>query len=686
MQRRRFAVASLLVAVALCLLGPLVRADAASPVSFESLLREMIDRDAIARLPDPWYTCMQASSYDRKSTTPDDAKTWFANGDASQYIRVETNGDRKEWVMMDADGPGAIVRIWSANPKGTLRIYVDGDRRPALEAPMNELLGGTWAVGGVTVGQPLSAERSRGWNLYLPIPYSTHCKVTCDSDGFYYQVNYRTYEPGSSVTSFTTDQLVAAAPLLDRVQRTLTDLTPRVGADKQQAAGELTRGGVVTLSLPSGASAVTTITCTISTDNYANALRQLVLSAEFDGESTIWCPVGDFFGSGIGVNAFGDWYRSVSSDGGATLTARWIMPYQKTAALHLTNFGDEKIKVQLSTTTEPWTWDDRSMHFHARWRQEDPIATRPMHDWNYINIKGKGVYVGDSLAVANPVEAWWGEGDEKIYVDGETFPSHFGTGSEDYYGYAWCCPETFTDPFHAQPRCDGPGNYGHTSVSRVRLLDGIPFRKSLNFDIEVWHWADCNEGYAATTFVYARPGAFDNRPPQPEEAMRGALDPPPLPPPPPPYEIAGAIECEGLKVTAHSDKLAYGPQEMAGFGAKTWSGDSHLWVRGAKVGDYIELEVPCDSKSPVKVIVRATKSWDYGIVQFSVNGQKAGEPVDMYSGKEGVCKASGPIDLGTFTPVAGKLVLRAEVVGGNPEEKEPRAFFGLDCVMLEPAK
>ena len=40
----------------------------------------------------------------------------------------------------------------------------------------------------------------------------------------------------------------------------------------------------------------------------------------------------------------------------------------------------------------------------------------------------------------NPVEAWWGEGDEKVFVDGEKFPSHFGTGTEDYYGYAWCWP------------------------------------------------------------------------------------------------------------------------------------------------------------------------------------------------------------------------------------------------------
>lgn len=656
---------------------------AADPVSLDSLLREMIDRNAIAQLPSPWYTCKQASSYDRKSTGASDAETWFANGDASQYIREETNGGRREWVMMDEAGPGAVVRIWSANPKGTLRIYLDGEAEPALTAPMDQLLGGTWSVGGVTLGQPLSAERSRGWNLYLPIPYARHCKITSDNNGFYYQVNYRTYDKGAKVESFSTFQLAKVTDLLSHVQQTLLQAPAAAGGPTLQASGQLENGSRLEVALAPGPSAVAKITCRIKTDDYADALRQMVLVAEFDEEPTVWVPVGDFFGSGIGVNPFQDWYRTVESDGSAILTSRWIMPYQKSGRIRLEYLGTAEVDADLTVTSTWWIWDDRSMHFHAHWRQEDPIATRPMHDWNYIDFKGRGVYVGDSLAVANPVEAWWGEGDEKIYVDGESFPSHFGTGTEDYYGYAWCCPEPFTDPFHAQPRCDGPGNYGHTTVSRVRLLDGIPFRKSLNFDMEVWHWKDCNIGYAATTFLYARPGAIHNRLAQPEEAERGALDPPPLPPP---FTIAGAIECESLAVTAHSDDLEYGPQAMAGFGRETWSNDAHFWVRGTKVGDFVELEVPCDAKGPVDVTLHATKSWDYGIVQFSINGKTAGNPVDFFSGAQGVCKASGPIDLGTHRPANGKLILRAEVVGGNPDALGTRAYFGLDCVVLEAAK
>jgi hypothetical protein len=68
-----------------------------------------------------------------------------------------------------------------------MRVYLDGAATPAIEAPMTEALGGKWKVGDVGIAKPLSEESSRGWNSYLPIPYAKHCKITSDSDGFYYQ-------------------------------------------------------------------------------------------------------------------------------------------------------------------------------------------------------------------------------------------------------------------------------------------------------------------------------------------------------------------------------------------------------------------------------------------------------------------------------------------------------------------
>ena len=115
-----------------------VRAD--EPVTIESLLREMVDRDAVARYPESDFRLKQHSSYNRVSKTPDDPKGWFANGDLNRapngknFIRTEENKGMKEWVLMDHQGPGAIVRTWMPwrnqnKPETTnrIRIYLDGE-------------------------------------------------------------------------------------------------------------------------------------------------------------------------------------------------------------------------------------------------------------------------------------------------------------------------------------------------------------------------------------------------------------------------------------------------------------------------------------------------------------------------------------------------------------------------------
>ena len=86
------------------------------------------------------------------------------------------------------------------------------------------------------------------------------------------------------------------------------------------------------------------------------------------------------------------------------------------------------------------------------------------------------------LHVWNPRGGWWGEGDEKFFVDGEKFPSTFGTGSEDYFGYAWCDPHLFQRPYHAQTMTQM--NKGHQSVLRWHITDNVPFETSFEGCIE----------------------------------------------------------------------------------------------------------------------------------------------------------------------------------------------------------
>ncbi len=96
--------------------------------------------------------------------------------------------------------------------------------------------------------------------------------------------------------------------------------------------------------------------------------------------------------------------------------------------------------------------------------------------------RGRGRYVGLHLHVWNPGGGWWGEGDEKFFVDGEKFPSEFGTGSEDYFGYAWSSPGLFSRPFHNQILNER--NAGHIINNRWHFADSVPFQTSFEGYLE----------------------------------------------------------------------------------------------------------------------------------------------------------------------------------------------------------
>jgi hypothetical protein len=128
------------------------------------------------------------------------------------------------------------------------------------------------------------------------------------------------------------------------------------------------------------------------------------------------------------------------------------------------------------------------------------------------------------------------------------------------------------------------------------------------------------------------------------------------------------------------------PQDMEPFGRNLWSGQTHLWCKGQAVGDFVELKIPAEGSSPRRVTLYATKSWDYATVQFSLNDRRAGTPVDLFSGHQGRAAPTGPLDLGTATPVEGFITLRAEITGHNEKSLPPQTLFGLDAVTLTPAK
>jgi hypothetical protein len=291
-------------------------------------------------------------------------------------------------------------------------------------------------------------------------------------------------------------------------------------------------------------------------------------------------------------------------------------------------------------------------------------------DVNYVTVEGKGVYVGDTLTIMNGDANWWGEGDEKIFVDGEKFPSHFGTGTEDYYGYAWCRPEFFSAPFHAQP--EGGGNLagGYSVNDRYRALDAIPFEKSLHFDMELWHWGKTKTNYAPATFWYARPGCTASV--EPDEVTvaktvaKERTDIMPV------FRVSGAIEGESLKVIERTGGTAQA--QNAPFG---WSNDGQLWWMDGAVGDKLVVEFPVEKAGRYAVLANLTKAVDYAVVALNVNDE---EPKEFDRFHQDV--RHDQVDLGTFDLKEGSNTLTVKIVGTNPQAA-PRRMFGLDFIKLE---
>ena len=124
-------------------------------ITLRSLLKDMASPEAITRFPEPSYKLVQQSSYDRKSIHPD-STGWFANDDYTQFIREEKNEGRREFVMFEAEGPGAVVRWWMTFGNADalesyIRVYIDGDPVPVLEGMAPDLVGG-----GILAPEPLS--------------------------------------------------------------------------------------------------------------------------------------------------------------------------------------------------------------------------------------------------------------------------------------------------------------------------------------------------------------------------------------------------------------------------------------------------------------------------------------------------------------------------------------------------
>jgi hypothetical protein len=634
-------------------------------ITVESLLQEMTDLSRLAERPDPWYRYKQWTSYDRNS---DNWKDPFANGDAGQFIRTEMHDGRTEHVMADVKGPGALVRLWSANPVGTIRFYFDGEEKPRLVSDMKALLTGADPM----FPAAFSYIASLGTNLYYPMPFAQGLKITWDGPkaSVYYAAGIREYVAGTNVETFEPSMVARAGGQAAKVEKDLFPRSSQKWVDERFIAAGKSMTTVYDMGTSDGRELRNFAVRFPRPDQkdmpwgdpnrIHNLLRKLRLQIEFDGETTVDVPLGDFFGSPFGSAVE---TLPVSVREGGTMIARWSMPYKKRAKITITNNNPEAVSLNYSIENVPRKFTPGTYLFHARWHSQTK-KTRPFYDFNFLDAKGEGRFVGAGLVIGNPVTAWWGEGDEKVYVDGETFPSLFGTGTEDYFGYAWSNPTPFTKPYHAQPKTPNFGTQGQTQNSRYHIIDDITFGKSIRFDMEAWHWADVTATFATTAYWYALPGSTLPEAPDPSSLPIAEIE---MPKP-----VKGAIEGELLKW-----KVTGGKVEMQG-GFAELSGMSQFWWQSQPAGSIASTKIKVPSAGRYELFANLGHARDYGKFRISVNGVAPVE-MDFYSPDLAWKRSS----LGTFDLPAGDVSVQFETLAANPASVPGTNMLGVDYFLLE---
>ena len=630
-------------------------------VTVDSILREMVDLRRLARRPDPWYRYVQSTSYDRAS---DDGRDPFANGDAGGFIRVEERGGRRERVMADVKGPGAMVRLWSANPTGTLRFYFDGETTPRLTADMKALLSGRNPL----FPEPYAYVASQGANLYTPMPFAKGLKVTWEgpSDGaIYYAVGTREYAAGTKIVTYSP----APARLAASVAKALVAVPTRTKGNE----GPIPAGGTLEADYETGVGGeIYDFTVRVDAKESPerlwadpaqahNVLRRLRLRMSFDGETTVDVPLGDFFGAASAVSPYESLPISIAKDG--TMLARWALPFRRKARIWIENGNDVPVTVSMGAQRRTALFTPGTYLFHARWHGQTR-RTRPLYEYRFLDAKGEGRVVGVGLLVSNPVPEWWGEGDEKVYVDGETFPSLFGTGTEDYFGYAWSDPTPFARPYHAQPKTLNLGTLGQTQNLRFHVVDDIPFRRDVRFDMEAWHWKDTVATFATTAFWYALPGGSL---PEAPDAANLLVPEAPLPKP-----VEGALEGEDLKWT-----LSGGLSETQG-GFTQLSRQKQFWWREPKPGATATTTIRVPAAGRYELFANLGHARDYGRFRVEVNGV-AGPEFDLFQDALEWRRSS----LGTYDFPAGDATVRFVALAANPKSEANRNMLGVDYLLLE---
>ena len=227
--------------------------------------------------------------------------------------------------------------------------------------------------------------------------------------------------------------------------------------------------------------------------------RQLILRIYFDGQKrpSVEAPLSDFFASADYTE-----YRQINSlaicvNPYKGMNCYFEMPYFKGFRVEVENTGENVANVYYQIDCEEKEIPNDSLYFHAQFRRVNPLPYKEVYTI-LDGVKGNGLYVGTYLHWGVKSNGWWGEGEIKFYIDGDTeFPSICGTGTEDYFcgSHNFDTNGRYTEFSSPYSGLSKVGKTDETYQSqrffdmyRFHITDPIYFKENLRVTIQALGW------------------------------------------------------------------------------------------------------------------------------------------------------------------------------------------------------
>lgn len=223
--------------------------------------------------------------------------------------------------------------------------------------------------------------------------------------------------------------------------------------------------------------------------------NKLLLKIYFDGckSPSVDVPASDFF--------FNGWNKEhmINSEFVSVAPAKgyncyWPMPFKKSCRITMTNVYDVDIILYYQIDYQLGPVDKNAGYFHALFRRVKELPDG--EDFTVLpKVEGKGTFVAMQLSYGSHYLGWWGEGEVKMFIDGDgEYPTYCGTGTEDYFGGAWNFEDfefhryiNFThlySGFHLTTYAPNP----RFSMYRIHSKDPVRFSKDIKVTVQSIGW------------------------------------------------------------------------------------------------------------------------------------------------------------------------------------------------------